>query len=446
MSVEFKIRDFLYPLSILKLRAFFEKSQWFQEEKLQEYQLERLKLILSHAYQNVPYYRNLFDRLKLKPEDFRNFKDLKKIPVLTREGLRKNFNLLRARNYKKFKPSLYRTSGTFGEPAEFYLDKSSNVLEFCYYWRHFSWAGYRLGAPFAEFSLHHFLEADIKDIAHYSFLTNRLILNPAQISNYNIDKFIKKIKKYRPLFLKGSPSTLHIFSILLEKNGYLDLNLKAVFTTGEKLLPHQRQKMEKVFGCQVLDSYGHMERTIAISQCPSGSYHINSDYGILDIEARNEITDPEGKETGEMVGTSIYNFAMPLIRYKTGDLVEMNSFYENCRCGRGLPTVKNIFGRVQDIVVTPDQRYLTNIYIIFNFIEGVLSYQIHQRSREELFLKIAKAADVSGQSIAEKTRLYFKKIMGDEVNIIIEFSPLENFYNARKQKVVISSLNLNDLT
>jgi len=443
MSIDFKIKEFAYPLEILRLRSFLEKSQWFSEERLKSYQIERLRLILKHAYTNVPYYKDLFQKLKLTPKDFKTLEDLKKIPPLTRETLRLNFDKLIAKNAKKFKPILHRTSGSTASPIEFYLDKYSNILEFCYYWRWWSWAGYKLGMPFAEFSIHHFLgAANIKNIFDYSFITKRLILNPSQLSVKSIPEFVEKIKKYKPLFLKGTPSTLYIFSLLVEKSGYSDISFKAVFTTGEKIISQQRQAIERVFNCKVLDSYGHMERTIAISQCPFGSYHINSDYGILEVEKNDEFVDVEGKTVGEAIGTSLYNFSMPLIRYKIGDLLEISTDVLRCRCGRCLPLVKDIFGRIQDVILTPDGRYLTNIFVIFNLIEGILAYKIYQKSKKELLVKIAKSATAQEKVIAEKIIGYFKKIIGEDVDIKIEFSPLESFSVQGKYKIVESSIEI----
>ena len=79
MSIDLKFRDFFHPVSILKLRRFLEKSQWFSEEELEGYQLNRLRLIISHAYENVPYYRNLFDEIRFNPQDVESLDDLKKL-------------------------------------------------------------------------------------------------------------------------------------------------------------------------------------------------------------------------------------------------------------------------------------------------------------------------------------------------------------------------------
>lgn len=443
MSIDFRIRDFAYPISILKLRSFFEKSQWFSEDLLRRYQLDRLRLVLSHAYKNVPYYTDLFDRLKLKPSDFTDLEDLNKIPVISKNIIRDNFKALVAKNAARFKPSLMQTSGTTGEPIKFYHDKNTNVLEFCYYWRYWSWAGYRPGVPFAEFTLSHFLTKGIKEVSEYSPLTKRLMLNPAQLSYENIDKFILPIKKYKPFFLKGSPSSIYVFAHLLDKKNRDDFSFRAIFTTGEFLLSHQRKKIEDAFHCKISDSYGHMERTVAICQCPLDNYHINSDYGILEIEKDKKVSSAATLE-GHIIGTSLYNFAMPLIRYKVGDMIEVQLDKVRCGCGRGLPVCKRIIGRTQDIIVTPDGRMLSNLFILFDILEGALWAQIVQEDANRLAVKIIKGDDFSDDSL-QKFLQRLKELMGASVRIDIEYLSTHTLEAllARKYKPVVSNIRCN---
>ncbi len=442
MSIDFKSKDFFYPLSILKFRSFLEKSQWSKKERLEEYQLKRLQIILKQAYEKVPYYQKLFRESGISPTDIASLEDLKKIPLLSKNDLRKNFKRLTADNALKFKPYLCRTSGTSGEPLQFYLDKPSNILEFCYYWRYWSWAGYRLGSPFAEFSIHHFLNHNLTEIYHYSRLMNRLILNSTQVSYENMDKFIGAIKKYRPLFLKGAPATLYVFCLLLEKRGYSDLYFEAVFSTGEILLPVQREKIERVLHCKILDSYGHMERTVAISQCPEGAYHIHSEYGILEVD-KNEYFSSEGNIVGQIIGTALHNFAMPLIRYKTTDLVEIDPAQKECRCGRSLPMIKSICGRGQDIIITKDGHFITNLFVFFEFWKGILWFQLIQEELDKFSLNLVRGPDLEEKSLKIKVA-ELKNILGRQVSLDLEFLKLEEITpGSLKCRPIISRLDLN---
>jgi len=445
MGIEFSIRKFAYPISILKLRRFLEKSQWFSEEELKEYQNKRLKEIIEHCYENVPYYQNLFHQLRLKPDDFEDTEDLKKLPLLTKEIIRKNFQSLTARNSKKFKPSLYKTSGTTGEPFEFYLDKPIHILEFCYYWRYWSWAGYRLGDPFVDFTLDYFVHGKIKSIYKYMPLTKNLIFNPTQVSFKNLDRFASLIKKYKPLFLKGIPSIITTFALLLEKAGYTDISFKAVFTAAEKVLENQKQIIERVFNSRIFDSYGHMESAVAASQCQHGSYHINSEYGIFSIEEKEQMRDHRGNKVGEIIGTSLHNLAMPFLRYQTGDLAADNFSGRKCPCGRGLPLVKEIIGRSDCVIITPDDRFVSShIVMPMNYIEGIQCFQIIQESKKNFIIKITRRDDISEEFIKERLLFYYKEILGTDINLTIRFVPLDHWDKTSKHSFLISKLNIMD--
>ncbi|UCB47278.1 MAG: phenylacetate--CoA ligase family protein [Spirochaetota bacterium] len=440
MSVDLNFRDFFHPVSILKLRRFLEKSQWFSQEKLQRYQLNRLRVILSHAYENVPYYRSLFSELQFNPQDVTSLDDLKKIPILTKDIVRKNFNILIARNAKSFNPVLTRTSGTSGESVEFYLDRPSNILEFCYYWRYWSWAGYRIGDTFAEFGNFYFLthREDIHKIHHFNPFTKRLILNGILFSYENIDKYIEVIDKHKPLFLKGLASTLYIFALFLKKRGQSNLSFKAVFSTGEMLIESQRAVIEEVFQCKVFDSYGHMERTVAISECPNGGYHINLEYGIMEIEQQKNSN--EESRIGRIIGTSLHNFSMPLLRYDVGDLVEIKKESIYCSCKRGLPLIGKIHGRQEDSVITPDGRVLTSIYMIFELVEDIEFGQIIQKDKNRLVLRIVKKESYSAES-ETKLLSIVRDFVGDIMKIDIDYTNIEEIkkQDSHKFRVVVSN-------
>jgi len=390
MSVELRFGDFFHPLSIVALKRFMDRSQWFDGETLRQYQLRRLNQILRHACDQSPYYQERY------PRRIESLDELKTLPVLTKELLRTHGRALLAANHRRFHPIPCQTSGTTGSPVRFYLDKSANVLEFCYYWRYWGWAGYRLGVPFADLGLHYFLDRDVERVSHFDPLTRRLSLNAAQLSEKNVGELARAIRRHRARFIKGPPSGLFMLATLLERQGIRDLSMAGAFTTGECLHSHQRRAIERVFSCRVQDSYGHMERTVGVCQCPEGGYHINSEYGILEMERVDELSTEE-TEVGRVIGTSLHNFAMPLIRYRTGDLIEIKRDEKRCACGRGLPLCARILGREQDLLVTPDGRYIANAAILFNFVKGVQGFQIVQHERDRFVVRVVADAEFTSK-------------------------------------------------
>ena len=261
MGLDFRGRDFFYPVSIVKLAHSFEKNQWLTKEDLRAYQLKLLKIILDHAYQNVPYYRKLFKDNDIVPSDIKTLNDLTIIPPLTRDMLRNNFQQLLADNYRKYKPTLQHTSGTTANQIKFYTDKSSNVLEFVYYLRFWGWAGYKLGNVFAELSAQFFTPYEEKKdlFCHFEYSTRRLLVNSLLISPKNLTEYEKIFKKHKPLFLKGLPSNLYMLALIFKGKNNHGISFKAIFSQGENLLKYQRDMIENTFSCMVFDSYGHME-------------------------------------------------------------------------------------------------------------------------------------------------------------------------------------------
>src|SRR5262249_3744099 len=143
----------------------------------------------------------------------RTVSDLNKLPILSKETVRREFEHLWADNRRQFRPHMEQTTGTSGEPLRFLLDKPSNVLEFAYYWRHWSWAGYRLGMRFAELSSSYFLRHPhlSEQPTALQRVARRLLLNSLTLSSGRVRDYVSAIQLYRPLYLKGTPSALHYF-------------------------------------------------------------------------------------------------------------------------------------------------------------------------------------------------------------------------------------------
>ncbi len=427
MALEFKLSEFAHPIEILKLRHTFEKSQWYIEEEQVLYQERLLRRITEHAYRHVPYYRDLFDSVRIKPADVSRLSDLNKLPVLTKAVLRAQFRRLEASNSRAYRPRVLRTSRTTGQRMEFLVDRPSNALEFVYYWRYWNWAGYRLGVPFAEFSSVFFSADEAKSLlpAWHQRLTNRLLLNSRVMSDAMVKSFVATIRRHRPRFLKGLPSTLYHFALSLKRQGVSDISFTAVFSTGEVLVPRVRKLVEEMFGCKVYDSYGHLERTVAISECPSGGLHLNPDYGICEFirrdDLRAEFAGANYSGTGypaRIIGTSLYNFSMPLLRYDVGDVVMVEP-EKKCACGRQFTLVSAIAGRQSEVIMTPEGGAVTAAFLVFEDVPDILAGQIIQESLDELRVRIVSDAQFSAGAEARLTSR-LRTLVGPAMRIMIE--------------------------
>lgn len=366
--------------------------------------------------------------------------DLARLPRLTREIVRREARALRARDAWRYRPKLASTSGTSTEPLEFLIDRGANVLEFVYYWRHWSWAGYRLGDPFAELGSMHFLRRPSLAGASVAWQPHlrRLMLNAGRISVRHVQEMARSIRRHRARFIKGMASTLFFFARCLEEARERDISFRAAFSTGEVLTGGFRKQIAAMLHCPVLDSYGHMERTVAISECLQGGLHLNSDYGVLELVDRRAGMDGTTIR-GRVVGTSLYNRAMPLIRYETDDEIEVFEKPEPCRCGRGLPLVKAIHGRREDAIVTPDGRYVTSMFILPQLVKGIGFAQFEQRSPEDLEIRVVPSARWNPQEAANLMG-YARDLLGPHMRVQIRSVPPEEIVTdaSGKRRRVIS--------
>jgi phenylacetate-CoA ligase len=263
------------------------------------------------------------------------------------------------------------------------------------------------------------------------------MLNSARISAETARELAAAIRRRKLRFLKGMPSAVFFLARAFKEEGIRDICFRAVFTNGEVITPQQRNAAESVFGCPVLDSYGHMERTAAISQCMHGSYHVVQDYGLL------ELLDPRtdgDRIIARAVGTSLHNMAMPLLRYDIGDEIELfGDPPPACPCGRGFPLVKGILGRSRDVIVTPDGRHLTSLFVLPEMVRGVLLSQFVQESRASLCIRVVPDRD---WSLLERDRLlgYASRLVGPSMKVRIEVAEKEEILDPSGKIRPVSAL------
>ncbi|MFC2157515.1 phenylacetate--CoA ligase family protein [Acidobacteriota bacterium] len=438
MSIDFKLKDFAYPGYIFRMRRKFEESQYYSPVEMEEYQMARVRRILHHAGRDIPYYREAFKKRNIEPETFSSLSDLSRLPRLNKRILQNKNSSLIARNASRFQPKKERTSGTSGAPCPFLSDRYSRALEFVFYWRHWSWAGYKLGQRFAELNSHYFVKSAERVDQFFSppGITGRMLLNSLKLSPDSVNSYLDAIRKFRPKYLKGVASALYFFAYWMEVCDVRDVSFQAVFSTGEKLTEGYRSLIERVFHCKVMDTYGHMERTAAVSQCPVGGYHINSDYGILEID-RTDLPPDGDLRFGRVLGTSLYNKAMPLIRYEVDDLIEIfEPPVPECKCGRKLPLIKSIYGRHEDYIVTPEDRIITSIYIASNIVKGYSFAQYIQNSKDRLLVNLIKDSEFVAAD-EERFLAVLRNFVGPHMKVDIRYITPREIFREESGKVPI---------
>lgn len=391
-AIPFSIR---YGKVFRETREFLQESQWWSRERLEEYQLVQLSKLLDHAYENVPYYRRVFDERGLKPKDIQDFKDLQQLPYLTKETIRENLPDLVARNYPKSKLQYATTGGSTGIPLGFYHEKGvSNEKEWAFMTAQWNRVGYQFGDKCIVLRGHVVECASKGKLWKYDPINKNLILSSYHISDETLPKYIARIREFKPDFIQAYPSAITILARFMKEHDVEPFpGIKAILCGSENLYSWQRELLEEAFQVRVYSWYGHTEMAALAGECEkSNYYHIFSEYGIVELIGDDGMLVTGEDKMGEIVATGLNNFICPLIRYRTMDLaVPTNG---KCECGRNYPLLKKLEGRLQELVVTKDKRFVTLTALIFaqhfEAFSKVKEMQLVQEKEGILTVKIVK--------------------------------------------------------
>ncbi|MGL5755349.1 MAG: phenylacetate--CoA ligase family protein, partial [Paraclostridium sp.] len=367
---------------------FLEKSQWLDEETQKENQLEQLKKTIINAYENVPYYKELFDSHDIDAYQIKDFKDIKKIPYLTKDIIRENLDKLYNINYPKYKIEHKITGGSTGVPMGLYQDKFyTRKVEQAFVSQMWSRVGYKQSE---KNKIVYLRGINIK--GEYEKNGKHLVLNSFLLTQNNFKNYIKHIEKFNPDFINGYPSSLYILANYIIDSGIRIRvpSLKAILLTSENIYDFQRNTIEKAFGKRTYSFYGHTERCCIGGECEeSRSYHLQSEYGYTElINSKGEDSEAEG-ELVEIVCTGFINPVMPFIRYRTQDIA-VNTL-DKCTCGRNYKLIKKVEGRAQDFIFDKEgnvRSFTCQDEPLWEVKQKITAYQYNQSEYGVLSLNI----------------------------------------------------------
>lgn len=404
--------------SVARRRAL-EASQWWPRERLQSYQLERLRAFIEHLAQRVPYYRETFTQRGLRAQDVLTLADLARFPFLTKAAIRANTEKLRAEGAGPLKR--YNTGGSSGEPLIFFMGKDRIAHDVAAKWRATRWWGVDIGdrelvvwgSP---------VELGTQD--RLRGLRDRLFrseLLPAfEMSQANLDRFVERIRTVRPAMLFGYPSSLSLIAAHAEKRGErLDgLGIRVAFVTSERLYDHQRAAIERVFGCRVANGYGGRDAGFIAHECPAGGLHISAEDILVEIVDANGAVVPPGS-AGEIVVTHLATAEFPFLRYRTGDIGVLSG--AACACGRGLPLLAEVQGRSTDFVVAADGTVMHGLALIYvvRDLPGIERFKIVQESLDRTRVLLVPGHGYTSDT-AERIRAGLCERLGAGVSVDVE--------------------------
>ncbi len=385
----YKIVDHFRKTNAAGIYKSIMKSQWWPKEKLDQHQFDLLRELLIHCRDNVPFYRELFKKHSFDPDKMTQFKDIEKIPVLTKDIIRNNFEKFKADNFDEYVPRTKTTGGSTGQPITVYNDYLSHSYLAANNLRVWSSAtDYKIGDKFITIA-HGSLLPDKNTIKNkfYFLFQHSTLISSYHLNDKRLTEAIRIINKSRAKFMYGYSSSIFMIAKFASANNIeINSKLQAIYSTSDMLYPNQRKLIESVFKVTVFDSYGCPESGIISFECNNhNGYHLNQESAFVEIINKNK----DG--LGKIISTPLYNYAFPLIRYDTGDVGKYSD--EQCKCGRHLPRISELGGRIRDFVILKDGRYIHGAF--FNHFkpfyrnDWIGEYQIIQKDTDSLLIKVS---------------------------------------------------------
>ncbi len=406
-----------------------EASQHGPRERRETFQLDRLQSLVAAAHAHTPYWREVMDAEGFGPHDIRSLRDVGRFPLLEKETLRSRREEMVWRDEG---PGLkvVRTSGSTNEALQFYTSASREAAINAARMRGHRWIGiekgdrevYFWGSP---------VELDTQGrLKHWrDRLCNEPLTNGFEITLDRVRDFVEDWKRWRPKCIFGYPNSFVLTARMAEQ---LDLDLtvlrdrglKCIATTSEMLGEVNRRIIEEAFGVPCYDSYGLREAGLVGHECREKVMHTIDEQVLLETidPATLEPTDGEG----ELVVTSLISRAMPVIRYRTGDIVTLGE--GPCACGLDLGRIEISGGRIADFVVTRAGKWVAGYFIIYicRSTPGVVKFQVRQERIGALRVLLVVDENFPEDGCERVTRAVEQRLGGDdevEVEVVEDIAP-----------------------
>jgi phenylacetate-CoA ligase len=370
-----------------RLRELMDSDRWSASE-IEAFQNENLRRLIRHAYENVPYYRELWKSLKVSPGDIRCREDLPKLPVLTKEDVRQNFDRLVSQKASHSDLVFRHTSGTTGKALHFYVTKAATAFQWAVWWRHRLRFGVEPGSWHANFTGKKVVPLDQQSPPYWRWNRplRQALLTMHHLTPAKIGSVIEFLNSRRFEFYSGYPSIIHMLAVHASEAGLaLRTPPRAVFTGAENMLDFQRRDIQKFTGSILTDQYGCSEGCGNASHCPEFVYHEDFEFGMMEGADLYP-----GSSAKSIVCTGFASDVFPLIRYEVGDTGVWREDGPGCACGRSSRVLLSIEGRQDDYVITPEGTRIMRFDYVFKDALNVKEVQIVQEKLGEIVVRLVR--------------------------------------------------------
>lgn len=394
----------------------YQQRESFSEVEWKKWQDERLRQLTSLAAERVPYYQQTWSKSEKAAAKAGQIADL---PLLEKEPLRADPRQFLQRDVQNSKKLVFHTSGSTGTPIATYwtpreLRNSMALREV----RSAHWADVSFKHPRATFSGR---MVEPKPDSRGPFYRYNLAEKQVYFSAFHLRPdsaryYVKALHTHHVKWLTGYAVSLYTLARFIIDQNLEVPPLKAITTTSEKVSTEMRQVMEKAYHCQVFEEYSTVENIFFAQDCPHGRMHVSPDAGLIEI-LRPDGTLCDPGETGEVVATGFIRTLQPLIRFRIGDLASWSA--ETCPCGRQMPVIQEVLGRIEDLIISTDGRKMVRFHGIFVDQKSIREGQIVQEALDSIRVRIVPANNFTSEDYHEVIRRVQQRL-GANVQVFVD--------------------------
>ncbi|TBW51578.1 phenylacetate--CoA ligase family protein [Marinobacter halodurans] len=401
-------RHVFYPLWDLKDRSHrleewrnLERQQWAPRAELESLQWLRAQEMIRYAARHSPYYRGLFQEHGIKPDRIRTLDDLRTIPVTTKQTIRNNLDRFISDEFAKDDLVTAKTGGSTGVSLHLYFDETCQERRNAAQLLADRWSGWDLGMKKAAVWGNPPVPRTIKQKLRHHLLDRTIYLDTMDLNDTSMGEFVALWRREKPEAIFGHAHSIYIFARYVDRQGIRDLRPRGIVATSMMLLDHERALIESAFGCKVTNRYGCEEVGLIACECEQhNGMHLNVPHVLV------ECLDSDGRpaapgQPGKLVLTDLNNQGMPLIRYRVEDVGVLSD--RQCNCGRGLPILERLEGRVADFLKLPSGGQVAGISLVertLTKVPGIEQMQLVQETLDTLTINRVKGQDYDDQTDA----------------------------------------------
>ncbi len=425
----FKMQEQLLGRESFAILSQLRESEYWDRERVQQLQLDRLQKTVQLAYQHTPFWRELMDQQNLHPQAVQTLADLQRFPFLNKEIIRTHRETMVWKDEGK-RVQLVRTSGSTNEALEFYTSSTREAQINAARMRGHEWVGMRRG----EKELYYWgspVELSKQDRVKQvrDWLINDALTNGFEVTPERLKTYFSQWLRWRPKCIFGYPSTF-VLTVTMAQSLGIDLTelksrgLAMIITTSELLSDVDRQLVEQGFGVPVYDSYGLREAGLIGHECAQGTMHCMDEQLFLETIDPETLQPTDGE--GELVITNLVGPAFPMIRYRTGDIVTLSQ--KPCSCGRTLSSVSISGGRAVEFIVTKAGKWVVGYSFIYiaRAVKGIVKFQVIQEEIGAIRIRLVTNDQFPADGIEQVKAKATQRLGGDDridVELVEDIKP-----------------------